>query len=74
MRSLTLRARDVVCLPVLLFYGDLYLSLRGYKRIASYMLCVRAAVAVLFKQLERVLFEFGFGGCNLCKYKLAAGS
>ncbi|AUG91464.1 Sirohydrochlorin cobaltochelatase [Candidatus Hodgkinia cicadicola] len=62
--------RGVVFLPMLLFFGDLYLSLCECKSVAGYVFSTVAAVKVLFKHLERVLFEFSLGECNLCKYRL----
>ncbi|XXN13671.1 MAG: hypothetical protein AAI902_00335 [Candidatus Hodgkinia cicadicola] len=70
VKSLALLTRGVVFLPMLLFFGDLYLSLCEFKSVSGYIFSTVAAVKVLFKQLERVLFEFGLGECNLCKYRL----
>ncbi len=70
VKLLALPARGVVFLPVLLFFGDLYLSLCKCKSVSGYVFSNIAAVNVLFKQLGRVLFEFSLGECNLCKYRL----
>ncbi len=70
VKSLASPARGVVFLPMLLFFGDLYSSLCKCKSVSGYIFSNVAAVNVLFKQLERALFEFGLGECNLCKYRL----
>ncbi|AUG34013.1 Sirohydrochlorin cobaltochelatase [Candidatus Hodgkinia cicadicola] len=70
VKLLALPTRGVVFLPMLLFFGELYSSLSKCKSVAGYIFSSVAAVNVLFKQLERVLFEFSLGECNLCKYRL----
>ncbi|XXM93369.1 MAG: hypothetical protein AAI946_00330 [Candidatus Hodgkinia cicadicola] len=71
LRSLMIRASNVIILPVVLFYGDLYSSLRECKHITGCVFSVLTALELLFRHLRRVLLELSLGGCDLCEYKLA---
>ncbi|XXM90188.1 hypothetical protein AADW59_00350 [Candidatus Hodgkinia cicadicola] len=64
------RCCSVVFLPMLLFYGDLYFSLRSRKFVAGYIFGSFVAVSSLFKLVKRVLYEPSVGGCALCKYRV----
>ncbi|XXN13842.1 MAG: CbiX/SirB N-terminal domain-containing protein [Candidatus Hodgkinia cicadicola] len=72
-RLLALKQHNVIVIPTLLFCGKLYSSvcLNGLL-VTGCLFSVNVSINLLFKHITRALFEFGLGGCALCKHKLLA--
>ncbi|ATY93503.1 Sirohydrochlorin cobaltochelatase [Candidatus Hodgkinia cicadicola] len=70
-RLLAIWRNNVVVVPLLLFYGNLYFVFQKYKLVTGHVFSEAVGINLLFKYLRRFLFEVGLSSCELCKYRLS---